>query len=97
MAETLGSLTDKITILELKRYYMRRQTLRQDVDEAHRQQCQRKLEVLTQQRDDLVEEIDQLLQDVFSGRKTLKIYRQYKMYNDPKYRLSSPPGTEPQS
>lgn len=89
MAETLGSLTDKITILELKRYYMRQQTLRQDVDERHRQQCQQKLQVLTRQRDDLVTEIDQLLQDVFSGEKTLKIYRQYKMYNDPQYRLPS--------
>ena len=89
MAETLGSLTDKITILELKRYYMHQQTRREDVDAVHRQQCQQKFEVLTQQRDDLIEEIDQLFQDVFSGQKTLKIYRQYKMYNDPKYRLPS--------
>jgi len=87
MAETIGSLTDKITILELKRYYMRQQTLRQDVDERHRQQCQQKLLVLTHQRDDLVAEIDQLLQDVLSGKKALKIYRQYKMYNDPQYRF----------
>jgi cell division protein FtsB len=89
MAETIGSLTDKITILELKRYYMRQQILRQDVDERHRQQCEQKLQVLTDQRDDLVAEIDQLAHDVFSGRKLLKVYRQYKMYNDPQYRFPS--------
>jgi cell division protein FtsB len=39
---------------------MRQQILRQDVDERHRQQCEQKLQVLTDQRDDLVAEIDQL-------------------------------------
>ncbi|PIE36191.1 hypothetical protein CSA56_01155 [candidate division KSB3 bacterium] len=90
MAETIGSLSDKITILELKRYYMARQTERQDATEQHRQECRQRLSVLTRQRDDLVEELDRLFQDVMAGRKTLKVYRQYKMYNDPKYR-SSPP------
>ena len=88
MAETIGSLTDKITILELKRYYMTRQTEREDATEQHRQECLHKLRVLTEQRDDLIEETDWLFQEVMSGRKTLKVYRQYKMYNDPKYRTS---------
>ena len=86
MAETLGSLADKISIIELKRYYMTKQTERQDVDDAHRQSCLQKLKVLTEQRDDLVEEIDELFQAVITGKQQLKVYRQYKMYNDPKYR-----------
>jgi len=86
MAETIGSLTDKITIVELKRYYMTRQTEREDVAEQHRQGCQHKLHILTEQRDDLVEEINLLFQEIMAGRKTLKVYRQYKMYNDPQYR-----------
>ena len=90
MAETIGSLTDKITIIELKRYYMHKQTLRDDADEQHRQECLQKLRVLTEQRDDLVEEIDQLFQGIISGQKQLKVYRQYKMYNDPKYRSPAP-------
>ena len=88
MAETIGSLTDKITIIELKRYYMNEQTIRQDVSTAHRRECQHKFAVLTEQRDDLVKEINQLFHDIMSGKKTLKIYRQYKMYNDPKYRMT---------
>ncbi len=87
MAETLGSLVDKITIIELKRYYMEKQTARKNVSETHRQECRQKLDVLNEQRDDLVEEVNQLFEAVMSGRQKLKIYRQYKMYNDPKYRM----------
>ena len=87
MAETIGSLTDKITIIELKRYYMEKQTTREEADEQHREECRRKLDILTEQRDDLVEEIDQFVADILSGQKKLKVYRQYKMYNDPKYRM----------
>ena len=90
MAETLGSLTDKITILELKRYYMERQTERSDVREEHRQQCRLKLAVLTEQRDDLVVEINQLFEAVMTKQQQLKVYRQFKMYNDPKYRIPRP-------
>ena len=89
MAETIGSLTDKITIIELKRYHMHEQTVREDSSAGHRQTCQQKLDILTEQRDDLVEELNQLVQDIFSGKKTLKVYRQYKMYNDPTYRIPS--------
>lgn len=86
MAETLGSLTDKISIIELKRYYMTRQAERTDVGDEHRHSCLQKLKILTEQRDDLVEEIDKLFIAVMTGKQPLKIYRQYKMYNDPKYR-----------
>ncbi len=86
MAETIGSLTDKIIITELKRFHMHEQTMRPDVSADHRQECQHKLAILTQQRDDLVEELNQLFREVIAGTKTLKVYRQFKMYNDPKYR-----------
>ena len=86
MAETIGSLVDKITIMELKRYHMQEQTRRSDVSDEHRQTCRQKVEILTIQRDDLVEELNQLFQDVLAGTVQLKVYRQFKMYNDPRYR-----------
>jgi hypothetical protein len=86
MAETIGSLTDKIVIVELKRFHMVEQIAREDVTAAHRQSCQQKLAILTRQRDDLVAELNQLFEEVLAGRQTLKIYRQFKMYNDPIYR-----------
>ena len=88
MAETIGSLVDKITIVELKRYHMEEQTRRPDAADEHHQTCRQKLAILTMQRDDLVEELNQLFQDVLEGMAQLKVYRQFKMYNDPKYRIT---------
>ena len=51
--------------------------------------CRGKLEILTGQTEDLRVELSRLMVDVFSGRKKLKVYRQFKMYNDPKYRNNS--------
>ena len=36
-----------------------------------------------EQRKDLTEAIDTLLDDIEAGRKYMKVYRQMKMYNDP--------------
>jgi len=85
--ETIGNLIDKISIVELKRYHMREQTKRRDVDETHIKECCAKLQILNQQKDDLIQEIDQLFEDIVLKRKKLKTYRQFKMYNDPKYKL----------
>jgi len=44
---------------------------------------QGKLDVLHTQHDDLSASLQDLLSDIFAGRKRLKLYRQFKMYNDP--------------
>ena len=88
MAETVGWLADKLSIVELKRYHMREQMERTDVTPDFRQQCSAKLDVLTRQRDDLAEELATLLAEIASGRVVPKVYRQFKMYNDPAYRVS---------
>lgn len=86
MAETVGWLADKISILELKIYHMREQAERADATEEFRTRCNQRLEVLQMQRDDLAAELTQLLGDVASGKVVPKVYRQFKMYNDPQYR-----------
>ncbi|HEY8309655.1 MAG TPA: DUF4254 domain-containing protein [Gemmatimonadaceae bacterium] len=88
VAETVGWLSDKLSIVELKRYHMREQMERMDATADFREQCSAKLEVLTRQRDDLAEELAALLADIASGRVVPKVYRQFKMYNDPAYRVS---------
>ena len=62
---------------------MKEQVERVDADEAHRERCRSKLAVLLEQQRDLSTAIDQLLDDIASGRKYMKTYRQMKMYNDP--------------
>jgi uncharacterized protein DUF4254 len=88
VAETVGWLADKLSIVELKRYHMREQMERTDVTAEFREQCSARLAVLTRQRDDLAEELAALLADIASGRVVPKVYRQFKMYNDPAYRVS---------
>ena len=85
MAETVGSLVDKISIMELKIYHMREQVERADVSDEFRQQSSDRLAILQLQRDDLAEELRLLLDDIASGRVVPKVYRQFKMYNDPRF------------
>lgn len=84
--ETVGSLVDKLSINELKIYHMREQMDRDDVNEAFRVDCRVRLEILGRQRLDLENELQELMEDVLHGRKTLRVYRQMKMYNEKKYR-----------
>ena len=83
-SETAGSMLDRIAILGLKIAAMREQTLRSDVDDAHRQACSERLQRLMQQRSDLGDCYDELLADARAGRAYFKVYRQFKMYNDPR-------------
>jgi len=86
VAETVGSLVDKITIIELKIYHMREQAQRDDVAAEFRERCEARLEVMREQRNDLAKEITRLVSDMAGGRVVPKIYHQFKMYNDPQYR-----------
>ncbi|MBI4542429.1 MAG: DUF4254 domain-containing protein [Gemmatimonadetes bacterium] len=86
MAETVGWLADKLGIMELKIYHMREQAARPDATAAFRAACEGRLAVLRLQRDDLAAELTRLLADIASGAVVPKIYRQFKMYNEPQYR-----------
>lgn len=86
MAETVGSLADKISIIELKIFHMREQSEREDATEEFRAQCLGRLDIMKVQRDDLADELSELVKGIASGRVVPKVYRQFKMYNDPKYR-----------
>ena len=83
-SETAGSMIDRLSIMALKARAMRAQTLRCDADDAHHAASRVKLERLQQQRDDLGGCFDALLADAAAGRTYFKIYRQFKMYNDPR-------------
>jgi len=87
MAETIGSLADKLSIVELKIYHMREQVGRADADAAHRARCADRLAVLEVQRDDLTVELADIWERVRAGTYRPKVYRQFKMYNDPQYRI----------
>ena len=73
---------DRLSILILKIYHMKEESEREDVSHEHRNNCQKKLDVLVEQREDLSESIDQLLIDLSTGDKKMRVYKQMKMYND---------------
>lgn len=81
--ETPGSVVDRLSILSLKIFHMREESLRSEADDAHRRKSAERLAILEQQREDLSQSLRTLLADLAAGRKRLKMYRQMKMYNDP--------------
>jgi hypothetical protein len=83
-SETAGSMIDRMSILALKVHAMVAQTRRTDTDAAALEASRRKLAQLRFQRQDLGSCLDQLLADARAGRAHFKVYRQFKMYNDPR-------------
>ena len=82
-SETAGAMIDRLSILSLKVFHMRAQTLRRDVTAAHVEQCTEKLQRLQSQRIDLADCLDTLLSLADEGRAFWRVYRQFKMYNSP--------------
>lgn len=73
---------DRLSILAVKIYHMRAEVERPEASAEHKARCAAKLDVLLEQRTDLSQAIDTLLDDIAAGRKYMKVYRQMKMYND---------------
>ena len=83
-SETAGAMVDRLSILSLKIRNMRLQTERTDVDRQHIEACTAKLQRFEEQRRDLAACLDRLLSEAARGESYFKVYRQFKMYNDPK-------------
>ena len=81
-SESPAGAMDRLSILILKIYHMDEESKRVDVSEKHRNNCQAKLDILLDQQTDLSESINQLIEDISSGQKKMKVYKQMKMYND---------------
>ncbi len=82
-SETPGMMIDRLSILALKAYHMKLQSERHDVNELHRQNCQRKWQLIVAQQNQLLDCLQQLIDAVKAKARTFRIYHQFKMYNDP--------------
>lgn len=82
-SETPGMIIDRLSILALKEFHMREETLRTDVDDEHRANCSAKLARIRHQRADLTQSLAELVEAVKAGTRTFAVYYQFKMYNDP--------------
>jgi hypothetical protein len=81
-SETPAWLLDRMSILMLKIYHMKEQTGRTDAGTDHVAKCKLKLDILLEQKDDMQLAFNELLEDIASGQRRFKVYRQMKMYND---------------
>jgi hypothetical protein len=82
-SETAGAMIDRLSILALKIHHMRVQAQRHEARPDHMHACACKLERLVAQREDLMSCLDSLLAEARAGLAFFKVYRQFKMYNDP--------------
>lgn len=81
-SETPAWLLDRMSILLLKIFHMQEQTERKDVSAQHIGKCRDKLVILQEQKQDMQVAFDELIEDIGSGTRRFKVYRQMKMYND---------------
>ena len=81
--ESIAWALDRLSILALKIFHMTEEAERSSATEVHRISCKKKLDILLEQQEDLSRSIDELMVDLGSGRKKMKVYKQMKMYNDP--------------
>ncbi|MEM8666420.1 MAG: DUF4254 domain-containing protein [Planctomycetota bacterium] len=81
--ETAGSVIDRLSIMALRLYHYREQLRRADANEEREGVIRERMELCQQQHNDLSRSLQELLDDLFAGRKQHRAYRQMKMYNDP--------------
>ena len=82
-SETAGAMIDRLSILALKRLHMTRAAEADDVAPALRDACTAKVATLELQTTDLGHCLDTLLTRAAEGTAFWRVYRQFKMYNDP--------------
>jgi hypothetical protein len=82
-SESPGMMIDRLSILALKIYHTREEAERRDAPPGHAERNLERLAILEEQRDDLAGCLDTLWRETVGGTRRLKLYRQFKMYNDP--------------
>lgn len=82
-SETVGSMIDRLSILALKIKAMKQLVDSENFREETRQLHAQKLHQLQAQRNDLSLCLDAFWSEAVAGRACFKVYRQYKLYNDP--------------
>ena len=82
MAETFGTLIDKLSITNIKLYHeedVNREPTSTDTEIAS---STRRIHILNSQRNELIQEIDELFYDVLHGKKEFKPVKIMKKYHN---------------
>lgn len=84
-SETAGMMVDRLSILALKVFHLGAVAARAR-DRALARESRERVARLGRQRQDLAGCLDALLDECRAGTRRFKVYRQYKIYNDARYR-----------
>lgn len=84
VTETPGSVLDRLSILALKIHHMGL-SYQNESNQEFKEECRLKYIKLKAQRDDLVEALKILFEDIKNGERRFETYYQYKMYNDARF------------
>jgi len=95
-SETPGMMLDRVSILSLKRFHTGEEAVRTSASTEHRSRNRQRLTLLEEQAADLTAALAEVWQQVLVGTRRFKLYRQFKMYNDPSlnpilYKAGLPP------
>jgi hypothetical protein len=82
-SETPGLILDRLSILALKCFHTSEETHRPNTNPEHIDRNRQRLAILKEQSHDLANCLVVLWEQVCSGERRFKLYRQMKMYNDP--------------
>lgn len=81
--ETPGAAIDRLSILALRLYHLQERGEQLQADQATAAKVAASYNRCQLQRDRLAAALDQLLADLFAGRRQHAVFQQLKMYNDP--------------
>lgn len=84
-SETPGIIIDRLSILSLKIFHMDEQIDQHKLNKELLELCKLRSSVLHEQRNNLAIALDKLFLDLRQVRKRHKVYRQFNMYNDPRF------------
>lgn len=82
--ETAGSAIDRLSIMALRIYHYQDEVDRRGDDDDDRASLIGRIELAHSQRAELIQSLQQLVDDLLSGRKRHRTVHQLKMYNDPR-------------
>ncbi|RPI01342.1 MAG: DUF4254 domain-containing protein [Calditrichaeota bacterium] len=84
-SETPGSIIDRLSIVVLKIFHLQEHDNNSVSDSELKKQIELRLKILEEQKTDLAYALDKLLLDLRQAKKRHKVYRQFKIYNDPSF------------
>ena len=85
-SETPSNIINRLSVLSLKIFHMEERLLDDSINQDERKNLDLRCNILREQRMDVALALDRFLLELQQGKKIHKVYRQFKIYNDPSFK-----------